>query len=247
MKLENQRILITGGSAGIGLELARALSGNGNKIAIVGRNEERLAAVAQELPVETFARDLSDIGELDALADQAAERLGGLSLLINNAGIQHNYKIAETSAADVARMAADEIGTNLTSVIALTAYCLPHLERSGHAAIVNVTSGLSLQPKTDAPVYCATKAALHNHSQVLRYQLEDAGSSVRVIEVVPPLVDTGMTAGRGSGKMAPADVAAEAIAGIEADKDQVFVGKAKLLRTVNRIAPGIAARIMRKM
>ena len=89
-----------------------------------------------------------------------------------------------------------EARVNLASPLALTALLLDDLVRSGAAAIVNVSSLLALTPKPSVPVYCVTKAAIRNFSQALRYQFEPH-PHVRAVEVLPPLVDTGMIEGRG--------------------------------------------------
>ena len=99
-------------------------------------------------------------------------------------------------------------------------------------------------PKESAPVYCATKAGMHIFSRALRYQLEH--SPVKVFEVVPALVDTAMTAGRGKGKIAPQALVEEAIKGIEKDKFHIRIGKTKLLFAIHRQFPFLADKIIRK-
>ena len=110
--------------------------------------------------------------------------------------------------------------------------------------IVNVTSGLALAPRAGGPVYCATKAALRSYSQALRYQLRNAG--VHVLEALPPVVDTKLTAGRGSGKMPPEECARQIVSAMEDDADEANVGMVKLLQLVHSISPALARRIMLK-
>jgi short-subunit dehydrogenase involved in D-alanine esterification of teichoic acids len=93
-------------------------------------------------------------------------------------------------------------------------------------------------------MYCASKAALHSFSTTLRWQLED--SNVRVFEVLPPLVETAMTAGRGKGKISSAQLAQEFWEGFKADRYEMLIGKTKLLSLVNRLAPSVAKKIMRR-
>ncbi|MEO1574775.1 MAG: SDR family NAD(P)-dependent oxidoreductase, partial [Pseudomonadota bacterium] len=138
---------------------------------------------------------------------------------------------------------AREINTNLTAPCLLVAHLLPALDHGRDARIVNVNSGLALAPKTDSAVYCATKAGLDTFSQSLRYQLE--GARVRVQQAFLPLVDTGMTAGRGQGKLS-AEYAAQAIlAGIKRGRQDHDVGKVRILRVLTRWLPGLARRIMK--
>ena len=112
------------------------------------------------------------------------------------------------------------------------------------ASIINVTSILAIVPKESAPVYSATKAALRSFSRTLRWQLE--GTSVRVLEVIPPVVDTAMTAGRGSDKVSPETVAEHAWQAYLEDKSEVFVGKARAASVLARIAPSLAESIIRR-
>ena len=130
-------------------------------------------------------------------------------------------------------------------MIALCAWALPVLSRSESSAIVNVSSGLAFTPKADAVVYCATKAAVHNFSQGLRYQMEDANNGVSVTEVMPPLVATEMTAGRQDGAISADQVASEVLEGLKRDQQEIRVGKVKLLAALMRLSPSLAAKILR--
>ncbi|MEM6990093.1 MAG: SDR family NAD(P)-dependent oxidoreductase, partial [Myxococcota bacterium] len=122
---------------------------------------------------------------------------------------------------------------------------LPELIARPRAALVQVTSGLALSPKASAPVYCATKSGLRAFTRALRWQL--ARTNVCVLEVLPPLVDTAMTRGRGRGKMSPEDVAAEIVAALRRGDTEAYLGKSKLLRWLSWIAPHLAAAITRPM
>lgn len=111
--------------------------------------------------------------------------------------------------------------------------------------IVNVTSGLALAPKQSAPVYCAAKAGLRSFTKALRYQSEARAPRLRVVEALPPLVDTEMTRGRGRGKISAEACAAEIVSGMEVGRNSIYVGRAKLLRTIQGLSPSLADRIMR--
>src|SRR5690606_16065429 len=125
-----------------------------------------------------------------------------------------------------------EININLTAPIKLTASLLPVLQVNSNSAIVNVSSGLAIVPKTKSAVYCGTKAAIHIFSKSLRYQLEN----VKVFEIIPPLVDTEMTKGRGNGKITPQRLVDEFIKAFKSNRYEVNIHKVKLLRIVNRIS-----------
>jgi short-subunit dehydrogenase involved in D-alanine esterification of teichoic acids len=111
------------------------------------------------------------------------------------------------------------------------------------AAIVNVTSALAMVPKKSAPIYCATKAAMHNFTKALRYQLEN--TPVRVFEIIPALVETEMTKGRGKRKITPEALAAEALRGIESDRYEIRIDKTKILFALHRLLPSVAERIIK--
>ncbi|WP_088242436.1 SDR family oxidoreductase [Calothrix rhizosoleniae] len=246
MKLSGHKVLITGGNGGIGLELAREFVTRGNQVAICGRDTQKLAQAKTLLgDVKTVQSDLAIASQIPLLVREAAEQLGGLSILVNNAGIQRNFSFSQADTTHIAQDIAEEIQVNLTSLMILTAACLPMLKTTKSAAVINISSALAITPKASAPVYCSTKAAVHSFSQTLRYQMEDTLPMVKVFEVIPPLVDTQMTSGRGDKKITPRQVAIETFRGLETNQYEIYVGKAKLLRILYRLVPKIAAQILR--
>ncbi|MEZ4457427.1 MAG: SDR family NAD(P)-dependent oxidoreductase [Gemmatimonadales bacterium] len=245
MDLTPHRVFITGGTQGIGLALATQLVPRCEAVAICGRNPERLADAARKLPaVVPFEVDLGDLDGLPAFVDRLRSRFGRPTILVNNAGVQFTDPWPGLDAAERVSRLRDEVGVNFLSPAALVALFLDDLIRAPAAAIVNVSSILALAPKRSAPVYCATKAGIRSFTKALRYQL-DAAPHVRVIEVIPPLVDTAMTAGRGTGKISPDQAAREIVAGLEAGADEILVGKARTVSRLNRWLPGTVARILR--
>lgn len=118
---------------------------------------------------------------------------------------------------------------------------IPILQKNEHPAIVNVSSGLAFVPKASAPVYCASKAAIHIFTKSLRYQLPQ----FKVFEIIPPLVDTEMTKGRGKGKITPQQLVNEFIRSFEKDRWEINIHKVKLLRLIQRVSPALADRIMK--
>lgn len=245
MELKNQTILITGATSGIGEALTHALSARGNRIIAVGRNQERLKALEQSLPnVTARACELTDRAKVTALADALAKDGLQVSVLINNAAIQNTPCFTEPEF-DIAAIE-PEVITNLVAPAWLVALLLPSLGRAAHGgAIVNLSSGLALYPKSGSAIYCATKAAIRSLSWSLRYQLGGAGISVH--EVLLPLVDTPMTTGRGRGKLSPRFVAEQIITGVEQGRAELWLGKAKWLPLLNRISPAFTRRLMRKL
>lgn len=250
MDLRQHTILITGASSGIGRALAIAAHAAGARVIAAGRDQARLAAVARECPgLATVVGDLA----IPEARSEFLVRLGAcapdLSIVIHNAGVQHPADhVAATDANDLARQAAaagEEIAVNCLVPTDLTLDVLPRLKAAGEAAIVFITSGLALAPKAGSPVYCATKAFLRSFAKSLRYQCETGAPHIHVMEVLPPLVDTPMTSGRGRNKISAESVARATLAGLRRRSREVYVGKVRLLRWIHRVSPAAAERIMR--
>ena len=239
MRLTNRVILITGGTSGIGLALATQLSQRGNTVLITGRDPARLAEVARRLPgLHTFVSDVSDPEAIARLCTEVLRRFPALDTLINNAGIMRNLQLAQPRAlTDLTR----EIDINLSGPVRMIQQLLPHLLSVKNSLILNVSSGLAFVPMPIAPIYSATKAALHAYSQALRMQLRN--TSVTVVELAPPGVETPLFRGefaeetKGMKAMAPEVLAARAIAAIEAGRLEIRPGLANVLKVMSRIAP----------
>lgn len=192
MDISGNTILITGGNGGIGRALAEALHREGNRIVITGRRKEALEEVVAANPGMAYELlDVADAQAISGFAGVAAVKYPALNVVINNAGIM----VAENWIADQVDLAVPEaiIAANLLGPIRLTAALLPQLKRQPSATVVTVSSGLAFVPLVATPTYNATKAAIHSWSQSLRAQL--AGTSVGVIEIVPPQVATELMPG----------------------------------------------------
>lgn len=237
MRSSVHRLLITGGAKGIGFALARKFHAAGNDVVMVARDQSALDSASTKLRgTETIQADITTPEGRSAVVDGAK----GTSVLVNNAGVQLNREFSELSLEEIDR----EVNTNLLAPLNLVHQLLPTLLKQSEAAIIDVSSILAIVPKQSAPVYGATKAAVRSFSRSLRWQLEE--TSVRVIEVVPPVVDTNMTAGRGSGKISPDIVADEVWNGFLADKAEIFVGKARPAAFIARLMPSLVERIIRR-
>lgn len=186
MRMSGNSVLITGGGSGIGLALARRFVELGNDVIICGRDIGRLDAAKAQIPaITTLRADLADASQREALVTSVLAIAPKLNVLVNNSGIQRRGSfLADTGTWDER---ASEIAINLEAPIHLAALLLPHLVARPDATIINVSSGLAFLPLKFAAVYAATKAGLHAFSVALR---ADLTSSVRVIEIVPPAVDT---------------------------------------------------------
>ncbi|MDJ0574291.1 MAG: SDR family NAD(P)-dependent oxidoreductase [Xenococcaceae cyanobacterium MO_234.B1] len=246
MELSGHTVLVTGGSAGIGIALAREFYKRNNRVIICGRSLERLTRTKEEMSeIETVQCDLAQDSDIRNLAEVINTKFPNLSILVNNAGVQLNYKFTEIDTEKALKDIDWESQVNFNGMVKLITLCLPLLRQKSESAIINVSSGLALTPKTSAPIYCATKAAVHSFSQSLRYQMEDNAPNVAVFEAILPMVATDMTRGRGKGKISPQQVADEVFKALSKNDYEIRVGKVKLLVWINRFAPWLAQRILR--
>src|SRR5690348_4789198 len=154
MQLRHQTVLITGGSSGIGLELARQLLSRENKVIICGRSEEKLAQAKDRLPsLDIFSCDLAQLKDCGRLVSWVMSNHPSCNVLINNAAIVHRGDFYDDNAA--IEKAIHEIDVNLVAPIALTKLLLPHLARQKHAGVINITTGLVYAPRAIYPIYNA--------------------------------------------------------------------------------------------
>lgn len=249
MKLEHRTILITGGTSGIGLELAKTLLQRGNTVVVTGRNQDKLDATERALPgVHTVRSDVSDPDAIAALYNDVLGRFPALDTLINNAGIMRNLDLTrQRGSMDVTR----EIDIDLNGPIRMVDRFLPHLKTRKDALIVNVTSGLAFVPFPLSPVYSAAKAGLHAYTRCLRIQL--AGTGVAVVELAPPGTETPLFRGEFAVEMASQKgmdvsvLAARTIAGIEGGRSEIRPGLSNVLKIASRLVPDLMFNQMAKM
>ncbi len=193
MNISGNTILITGGGSGIGRGLAEALHNEGNQVIIAGRRQQVLVETAKtNRGMKFLLLNIEDAPSIRAFAARVAKDFPALNVLVNNAGIMRPENLLEQPE-DLADAEAT-IRTNLLGPMRLTAALLPLLRKQNKATIMTVSSGLAFVPMATTPTYCATKAAIHSYSQSLRYQLK--GSSVQVIELIPPYVQTELQGAR---------------------------------------------------
>ena len=222
MNLTNKTVLITGGGSGIGFETAKLLSEKGNKVIITGRSENRLKQAADKLiNVDIFVADITnkdDVGELLAFLTLNEK----LDILINNAGQVFPYDLGEEK--NIYDKAVAEMNTNYSSVIYLTEKLLPMLKAQTEAAIVNVTSIVAFAPSVGISTYSSSKAALRSFTLSLRLVLAKT-SSVKVFELMPPLVNTDFSKEIGGHNgISPIEVATGLINAIENEVYEIYIG-----------------------
>lgn len=189
--LTKAQVLITGGSEGIGYGLATLFKNAGSEVLVTGRHSQKLEAAAAALPgLKTFVNDIGDPMQREQLAAHIKTTMPGINIVINNAGIQRRIALAQDTADWHTRQ--QEIDILLSGPVHLNHLLVPLLLAHGNPAlIINVTSGGAYIPQVFAPVYSACKAALHSYTMSLRHSL--AGTSCKVVELIPPAVQTALT------------------------------------------------------
>lgn len=213
----------------------------GAKVIACGRNEMALQKLQeQHSSIEVFQCDITERLDVLALQQFIQERYGRLDVLVNNAGIMERVDLLETSISD--ERIAHEIAVNLTSPILLTRRLLPLLGSGQNPLIIIITSGYALLPATHAPTYSAAKAGLRSFTMALRRQLRGVG--IRVVEVLPPLVDTPATRSVKRPKMQPSILVDVVLREIVRGRDEILPGKVRLLPMLMRLAPSFAARVV---
>jgi uncharacterized oxidoreductase len=237
MNLKGRTILITGGSAGIGLAFALKFLELGNEAIVTGRRQAVLDEVKAKYPkLRTIQSDVANPVQIAALAARVKADFPNLDVLMNNAGIMVHRNLT-ASAADLVELTA-EININVGGVIGMTSAFIDILTAK-KGTLINVSSALAFVPMPSAPIYSASKAAIHSYTQSLRFQLEKAG--VEVIEIMPPAVKTDLAA-----DIAESDVftlittdelVKQSFASLEAGVLEIRPGQAKQLAFMRRLAP----------
>jgi uncharacterized oxidoreductase len=195
MKLQGNKILITGGASGIGLGLTERFIQEGNTVIVCGRRGSVLKELTDKFPsVITRVCDLSVEEERVSLFNWVAEKHSDLNVLVNNAGIQ-NWMSFDSP--DFYKRVKQELTTNIEAPIHLTSL---FIKLKSLTTILNVTSGLAFVPFTKVPVYSATKAFFRSFTQSTRYLLK--GQNIEVIEIIPPALNTDL-GGKGLHDTAP--------------------------------------------
>lgn len=227
MKTTGNTIFISGGSAGIGLAIAKKLNQAGNKIIINGRNEERLQKALSELTDAVGIQgDLSIEADRIRIAEDLKTNHADVNIIVNNAGAAFGYLLSETTNAH--EKAQIEMNTNYFAIIHFTELMIPHLLEKEESAVVNISSIVVYGSHKLLPTYGATKAALHSYTTALRQTYEEQ-KNLQIYEVYPPLVNTDFSAEIGGAEgIPPSEVADELFIGLENNLFDIPVGDSKI-------------------
>jgi len=229
MKLTGNTIFITGGGSGIGRGLAEALHNLGNQVIISGRRRTVLEETTRANPGMAFVElNIEDPASIASVAEKLVTEHPKLNVLINNAGIMKPDGVA--GVVDDA-LVASTVTTNLLGPIRMTSALIEHLKKQPEATVAYVTSGLGFVPLAMTATYSATKAAMHSYALSQRFLLK--GTSVKVLEIAPPYVQTelmGPQMAVDPRAMPLKDFIDETIRALGTDADEVLVERVGMLR-----------------
>lgn len=247
MHLANKRIILTGATGGLGSILAKRLAEKGAKLALVGRNADKLNALKTEIErggnhVITIEADLSNEDIPQKVVQLALEKLGDIDIVINNAGILDFIAFEDQADSRIKEV----IQTNVTSVLQLTKAALPIFQRKNAGHILFVGSIFGSLGFPHYATYCASKFAIHGFSQALRREL--VSTKIGITYIAPRGINTAMNADnaiamskKAGNKMdSPEKVAEVIISSLESEKQEVFIGQPQsFFAWLNGVAPRI--------
>jgi 3-oxoacyl-[acyl-carrier protein] reductase len=180
--------IVTGGSKGIGLAIARAFLDRGMQVTISGRGDEDLRKAVEQLgageKVHAVRSDVRKPAEAQRLIDESVARFGGLDVLVNNAGFGAFANVADMSVDDWQQI----VETNLSGVFFCTRAAIPALRKSGAGFVINISSLAGKNSFAGGAAYCASKAGLNAFSEALMQELRY--ENIRVSYVMPGSVKT---------------------------------------------------------
>jgi uncharacterized oxidoreductase len=232
MILTGNTIFITGGGSGIGRGLAEALHKRGNLVIISGRRKSHLEATTKANPgMASVELDLQDPKSIASVAKKLIAQYPKLNVLINNAGIM---QIDDAAGVVDDAVLVSTVNTNLLGTIRVTSAFIEHLKRQPAATIIYNTPVLGYVPLAMTAVYSSTKAALHSFVLSQRYKLKD--TTVNVVEIAPPWVQTDLMGSNNEPRaMSLAEFINETVDVLGTDAQEVLVERAKPLR--NSVGP----------
>ncbi|SDG64254.1 SDR family NAD(P)-dependent oxidoreductase [Psychroflexus sediminis] len=232
MDLKHKKVMITGGSAGIGKALIKELITQGVKdFAVIGRSQDKLNALTEEFEEVNFILVPGDVSKLNAIENfvkEVSNNWSHIDLLINNAGVVSADSLQEMTDEDIV----DQININLTGLILLTKKALPLLLKSDEAGLMNISSGLGYIAKPFYSVYAATKAGVRHFSEAMRREL--IFENIHVMTVYPTATDTDMMSSAKVDQMdSPELVAKKSVDGLLNKEINVILGGEQRIKDID--------------
>jgi|SRR6185312_322647 len=242
--MKNKIIVITGGATGIGLGLAKALAPD-NTVISIDRNASKIAALKAALPkVESIQGDVTSNDDMSRAMSTIEKNHGKIDILINNAGKGTTFDFPKNSEQELLSNISMEMDINYIAPIMISKKAMALLNKSSEPAIIMVSSGLAYIPIAMLGTYCASKAAIHFATMSIRHQL--AGTKIRVVEVLPPVVDTDLSKGVTMPKMSTEKFAQILISKYNKGENVMDIGQSAGLKTFTRLMPNTAFKTLNK-
>lgn len=233
MRRNKNTVLITGGGTGIGLAMAEVFLNEGNEVIICGRTKTTLDEAQKQFPkLHLIVADVTTTEGRENLKSEITNRFSKLNVLVNNAGI---YSITDIFDVNYIPTLEKELATNLVAPMALIQQLKPILEKNSNATIVNITTGYVFIPSAQSSSYSASKSGLRAITKGLRFNLRN--TRIRVVEVIPPAVDTQMNKGKSIALMSTTFFAQKVFKGLVNGEDEIIIGASKLGKLLSRLAP----------
>jgi 3-oxoacyl-[acyl-carrier protein] reductase len=210
--MDPRRILVTGGSQGIGAALVQHARKAGHQVVFTGRNDAHIQSTAKETGAHGIKANVASDADNARAVDEAVKKMGGIDVLINNAGFGYN---AEIGALDIDAMRT-LFATNVFGMVDITNRVVPMMKAQGDGDIVNIASTSGTKGAKGGTVYAGSKWAVRGISQCWQAELRPFG--IRVISILPSEVQTnwmGKTGRNNPNKLYAADIAATIFAGLD--------------------------------
>ncbi|MDO1445444.1 SDR family NAD(P)-dependent oxidoreductase [Rhodocytophaga aerolata] len=244
MNIHNQVIVITGGASGIGYAIIQELL-KANTIVSLDRNVQKINRLTANLSqVTSIQADITDPEQVSHSLEVISQKFGRIDMLIHNAGKGSFVDFAKCPETELQHVLRQEIETNYMAPVLLTKKALYLLQKSRQPTVVFLTSGLAYMPVAKFAGYCAAKAAMHFFAMSLRHQLKD--TPIKVIEVLPPTLDTDFNKGLDIPKMSPETFANRLIKMLAKGEETITIGQSVALEKFARFFPALAFKMLNK-
>ena len=242
--MKNKIIVITGGASGIGFAIAKELIEQ-NTIVSIDRNLSKIEVLKNKLPkVISLRADITINDEVDNVLKEIERNYGKIDILINNAGKGGGFDFINMSESVLKTNIETELSINYIAPVMLIKKTLALLKKSAQPIVVVCSTGLVYMPMAALGSYCASKAAVHFITLSIRHLLKPL--NIKVVEVLPPSVDTDLNIAKGVSKMSPEAFAKVFIKKLSKGEEVINIGQSASLEKFSRLFPKMAFRMLNK-